>query len=49
MRKTKLKNSHIGVGNNTIIHAINSRKGVQQTNLSAWESYGYNIDAIRRV
>ncbi len=41
--------SSIYVGNNTIIHAINSRKGVQQTNLSAWESYGYNIDAIRRV
>lgn len=41
--------SSIYVGNNTIIHAINSRKGVQQTNLSSWESYGYNIDAIRRV
>ncbi len=41
--------SSIYVGDNTIIHAINSRKGVQQTNLNAWESYGYNIDAIRRI
>ncbi len=41
--------SSIYVGDNTIIHAINSRKGVQQTNLSSWESYGYNIDAIRRI
>ena len=41
--------SSIYVGDNTIVHAINSRKGVQQTNLSSWESYGYDIDAIRRV
>ena len=41
--------SSIYVGDNTIVHAINSRKGVQQTNLTSWESYGYNIDAIRRV
>lgn len=41
--------SSIYVGDNTIVHAINSRKGVQQTNVSSWENYGYSIDAIRRV
>ncbi len=41
--------SSIYVGDNTIVHAINSRKGVQQTNINSWESYGYNIDAIRRI
>ena len=41
--------SSIYVGDNTIVHAINSKKGVQQTNVSSWESYGYNIDAIRRI
>ena len=41
--------SSIYVGDNTIVHAINSQKGVQKTNLTSWESYGYDIDAIRRV
>lgn len=37
------------VGNDTMIHAANSRDGVITSSVSAWASYGSSIYAIRRV
>ena len=40
--------SSVYAGDNTIIHAT-SNKGVQQTNLDNWKSWGQHIIGIRRV
>lgn len=37
------------VGNDTMIHAANSRDGVIKSSVSAWASYGSSIVSIRRV
>ena len=41
--------SSVYVGDGNIVHAINSSRGVQQSSLSAWETYGDHIIGIRRV
>lgn len=41
--------SSVYVGDGNIVHAINSSKGVQQSSLSAWETYGDHIIGIRRI
>lgn len=41
--------SSVYVGDNTIVHAINSSRGVQESDLSSWETYGGHIVGIRRV
>ena len=41
--------SSVYVGDGNIVHAINSSRGVQESSLSAWESYGDHIVGIRRV
>lgn len=41
--------SSIYVGGGNIVHAINSSRGVQETSLSSWETYGGHIVGIRRV